>query len=80
MSVAMASYTNKVVTIYVRLLDEGTEVSRPTQAIDLGGDRFRLIATPDYDPENETWEFLPDTEVRGEIRSSEVGEHLFAIR
>jgi hypothetical protein len=35
MSAAMASNT-KTKKIYVRLLDEGTEVSRPTEALDLG--------------------------------------------
>jgi len=47
------------VKVYVRLLDEGTEVSRPTEALDLGGGLFKLLPTENYDPENETWEFTP---------------------
>jgi len=50
--------TNKV-KIYVRLIDEGTEVSRPTEALDLGNGLLELLATPDYDSEDETWEFSP---------------------
>lgn len=49
--------------VYVQLLDEGTTVFRPTRAEPLEGDRFRLLATPDYSPEHETWEFLPGTVV-----------------
>jgi hypothetical protein len=47
------------VTVFVQLLDEGTIVYRPTEAVDLGLGRYRLLPTPDYDPEDETWEFLP---------------------
>jgi hypothetical protein len=80
MSVEMDSATNKKVEIYVRLLEEGTEVSRPTQALDLGNGLFRLEATVDYDPESEMWEFVPGSEVRGEMRSSESGSYLFAVK
>ena len=38
----MASDTDKV-KIYVRLLDEGTEVSRPTDAVDIGNGLYRLL-------------------------------------
>ena len=44
--------TNKV-KIYVRLIDEGTEVSRPTEALDLGNGLLELLATPDYDSEDD---------------------------
>ena len=56
MSVETDSVTKKEVEIYVRLLGEGTEVSRPTRALALGDGRFRLEATADYDPEVETWD------------------------
>jgi hypothetical protein len=80
MLVEMDSSTKSKVDIFVRLLDEGTEVFRPTRALNLGNGLFRLEATSDYDPETETWEFLPGSEVRGEIRSSESGRHLIAVR
>lgn len=43
--------------VFVRLLDEGTDVRRPTMAIALGGTRYQLLATDDYDPDEEHWEF-----------------------
>ena len=50
--------------IYIPLIDEGTSVVRPTTAISLGGDLYRVLATPDYNPEDEIWEYLPGTVVR----------------
>jgi hypothetical protein len=55
------------VTVYVRLLNEGTEVFRPTRALDMGCGLFKILATPDYDPEDEEWEFLPNATVRIEM-------------
>lgn len=52
------------VEIYVPLRDEGTPTVRGTQAIPLGGDLYKILPTPDYDPEDETWEFLPGSVVR----------------
>ncbi len=79
MSGAMASNTSKDrVRVYVRLLDEGTDVSRPTDALDLGNGQFELLPTPDYDAENETWEFPPGSLVRCEKRSGAKGEYLLA--
>ena len=66
-------------TIYVKLLDEGTNVMRPTQGEALGGDLYRLLPTPDYDPDDEHWEFPPGSVVRAyaEIRS---GEEIWVAR
>ena len=50
--------------IYVPLLDEGTPTCRPTQAIDLGKGLYKILPTPDYDPEDKTWEYLPGSIVR----------------
>ena len=50
-------------TIYIPLQNEGTIVSRPTQGEPLGGDRYRVLATLDYDPADEEWEFLPGSVV-----------------
>lgn len=68
------------VKIYVRLLNEGTEVSRSTEALDLGNGLFELLPTPDYDPEDEDWEFCPGSVVRCERRFGSSGEHLLAVR
>lgn len=53
--------------VYVQLLDEGTDVWRPVPATDLGNGRYQLLATDDYDPKDETWEF-PDASVVCEPR------------
>jgi hypothetical protein len=71
--------TNKV-KIYVRLIGEGTEVSRPTEALDLGNGLLELLPTPDDDTEDETWEFRPGTVVRCEKRQGNSGEYLLAVR
>ena len=35
----------ETVEIHIRLLDEGTECSRPTQALDLGNGLFQVLPT-----------------------------------
>lgn len=50
-------------TIYVPLLDEGVDVLRPTRAIKLGAHAYRLLPTPDYDPDDECWQFTPGSVV-----------------
>jgi hypothetical protein len=59
--------------IYIPLLDEGTAVLRPTQGVPLGGGLYQVLATPNYDPEDEHWMFPPDSIVRCtiEMRSGE---------
>jgi hypothetical protein len=69
----------KTVEIYIRLLDEGTECSRPTQALDLGNGLFKVLPTSNYDPVDEVWEFPPDSIVGSAIRRSEGKEFLLAI-
>ena len=72
--------SNQTVTIYVRLIDEGTPTSRPTQAAKVGTDSFRLLATPNYDPADERWEFLPGSVVRCEAREHDGERYLLAVR
>ena len=50
--------------VYVELLEEGTDTWRPTQAIPLGNNLYKLLPTPDYNPKDEIWQFLPGTVVR----------------
>jgi hypothetical protein len=59
----MSSSTSEV-EIYIPLLNEGTEVMRPTTGIMVGPDAVRVVATPDYNPAVEAWEFLPGSTVR----------------
>jgi hypothetical protein len=60
--------------VYVRLLDEGTEVWRPTRATPLADGIFEINEPDDYDPEIEIWEFPPHTKVRCVPRKFADGE------
>lgn len=66
-------------TVYVRLLDEGTDVFRPTQAVRTPQGGYRLLPTPNYDPEDERWEFLPGQMVRCENVKLHGGVRLVAV-
>ena len=71
---------NSIVEIHVRLLDEGTDCSRPTQGVVLGSGLFKLLPTNDYDAGDEHWEFLPGSIVRAkEVRGVD-GIYLLAVR
>jgi hypothetical protein len=72
--------TTKRIRLFVRLLNEGTEVSRPTDALDLGNGLYKLLATANYDPEDEIWEFPPGSIVKGEVRSGTSGKYLMAAK
>lgn len=74
----MGFQTNRV-RVYVRLLNEGTEVFRPTRAIALGDGLIKLMATPDYDSENEEWEILPEATVRIRMVHGSSGDFPLAV-
>jgi hypothetical protein len=63
MSVEMGSSTSSV-EIFIPLLNEGTDVLRPTQGLMLAPNVIQVLATPDYDPTSEEWEFPPGSKVR----------------
>ncbi len=69
----------QTVEIHIRLMHEGTECSRPTQALSLGHGLYKVLPTSNYDPGDEAWEFLPDSIVRLEVRCSEGNEFLLAV-
>ena len=50
---------NEIVEIYIKLLDEGVDCWRPVKAQKLGENKYKIIGTDHYDPDNEKWEFLP---------------------
>jgi len=79
MSAVPGSNIEKV-KVFVRLLDEGTEVSRPTEAINLGNGLFKILPTPDYDPKDEIWEFPPGAVVRCKTCHDNTGEYLLAVQ
>ena len=68
------------ISLYVRLLNEGTEAFRPTHASELGGGLFKLLPTPNYDPDDKEWEFLPGEMVRVEILPGPTGDFALAVK
>ena len=65
-------------TIYVALLDEGTDVWRPVLAARRADDLFEIISTND-DPEDEKWQFPPGSLVKCEHRTLSGGRRLVAV-
>ena len=57
---------NTTNTIYVELLDEGTFVMRPAEGRQVCGNMFEILAPPNYDPDLETWKFVPGSMVECE--------------
>jgi hypothetical protein len=72
--------TTKKTQIYVRLLDEGTIVSRPTEALDLGDGLFKIFPVANYDLQDEVWEFPPGSTVRREKHEGHSGEYFLAVK
>ncbi len=64
--------------IYVRLLNEGTEVFRPVSATQIELNIFKLDNKDSYDSENEEWEFPPGSQVFVEERMLERNHILIA--
>jgi hypothetical protein len=55
--------TNTETVVYVRLLDEGTDVWRAVPATLLPDGTYELSAPEGYDPQSEIWEFPPHARV-----------------
>ncbi len=53
-----------VIPLHIPLLNEGTDVLRPTTGIFVAPDVVQVQATDDYDPDDEEWQFPPGSEVR----------------
>jgi hypothetical protein len=70
----------KKTKIFVRLLDEGTSVSRPVEALDLGNGLFKILPVANYDVLDELWEFPPNSTVRCEKRDDGSGGYLLAAK
>jgi hypothetical protein len=68
------------VKLFVYLLAEGTDVWRPTEAVSVGDGLFKILPTPEYDPEDEVWEFPPGSVVRCETRQGDSGEYIVAVK
>lgn len=68
MLVAPASNTKEItmrknVTVYVRLLDEGTDAWRPVPARLLADGHYEILEIDGGVPSDEKWEFQPGTQV-----------------
>jgi hypothetical protein len=68
------------VKLFVYLLEEGTDVWRPTEAVPIGDGLFKILPTPEYDPEDEVWEFPPGSIVRCETRQDDSGQYIVAVK
>ena len=65
-------------TIYVALLDEGTDVWRPVEAEELRDGLFRIFSENSM-PDDERWEFPQGAIVRCERRRLSEGTVLVAV-
>jgi hypothetical protein len=69
------------VEVFVTLLEEGTDTIRPTKATVIRDGVYQLLASTDYDPEDEIWEFLPGTVVECKETYTDTGRPiLLAVR
>jgi len=64
-------------TIYVKLLDEGTDVLRPVDAVEISDGLFHLVGMND---ESEEWEFPCGSIVRVEKRTLSSRSELVAVK
>jgi hypothetical protein len=77
------AFSTSEIVIYIPLLNEGTNVVRPTRGTVLQPDVVRVLPTLGYDPASEEWEFPPGSTVRcvkeiWEGREILVGRHRIA--
>jgi hypothetical protein len=67
------SSQSKTVQIYVALLNEGTDVWRPVQAVTVEESIYQVA--PEQEPDSdETWEFQPGDFVRCELKTFSDGQ------
>ena len=79
MSAETASSTSDV-TIYIPILNEGTTVARPTRGVKLSENVYRVLPTQDYDPNDEEWEFPPESIVECHLEKRSGHEVLVATK
>ena len=75
----MMALSTDTVEIYVPLLNEGTDVLCPTKGLVIRPNIIQVIATADYDPTIEEWEFPPGCTVRC-VTESKGGRTLLVAR
>ena len=67
-------------TIYIALLDEGTNVWRPAPARKVGDSTYEVLRPSDYNPDDEQWEFPPGSVVECVSRTDPGGNWMIAVR
>ena len=67
-------------TIYIKLLDEGSDAYRPVIAEKIDKNIYKISDGNSYDSEDETWEFIPGTIVWVERKKLSNENLLVAIR
>ncbi len=75
-----AAFNTEKLTVYVRLLGEGTEVSRPTQAALVKEGVYQLLPNQEYDSKDEQWEFPPGSMVHVAQIVSDNRDYFIATR
>jgi hypothetical protein len=70
---ALAALLPERTTIFVRLVDEGTDVWRPVEAKLMDGDIFEIVSD-NHNPEDETREFVQGQKVKCKEQLSEEGD------
>ncbi len=66
--------SDNTIKIYVELFDEGTPTFIATKAEKLDNGLYKVLSTPNYDPEDTIWAFPPGSVVRLEIAKNLRGE------
>ncbi|MBY0406770.1 MAG: hypothetical protein K2Q01_03700 [Rickettsiales bacterium] len=70
----------KTVEIYIQILGDEEGTLRPTQAVALDDNRYKVLPIPNYEQADEEWEFPPGTIVSCETRSYRGKNYLLAIK
>ena len=70
----------KIIQIYINLLNEGTDVRRPVFAVNIKNDIYKILEDNKYDKENEEWEFVPGDTVLCENQKRTDGDMLVAVK
>lgn len=70
---------DQITKVAVRLLEEGVNAARWVPAKKLKENIYKLFPTQNYDPEDETWEFLPGSIVRCEVSDEFAEPCLLAV-
>jgi hypothetical protein len=70
---------SKAMTVYIKLLNEGTPVFRPAQAERVDENTVKLLPVADYNQRDEEWEFPPGSIVRCASRVMDGKNTLVAV-